>query len=88
MDAATQALFAQFMAQQGAALAYPKWVQRAPHIGAVLCTSAAEEKELMDNWNAECEKNAKAEAEAAEKAAAEAKAAAELTLKGGAKKQQ
>jgi hypothetical protein len=83
MDAATQALFAQFMAQQNG---YPKWVQRAPHIGHVLCTSAAEEKDLMDAWNAECEAIAKAETEVAEKAAAEAKAQAELTLKGGGKK--
>jgi hypothetical protein len=85
MDAAMQALFAQFMAQQGAAVGYPKWVQRAPHIGHVLCANAAEEKELMDTWNAEVEATAKAAAEAAEKAAAEAKAQAELTLKGSKK---
>jgi hypothetical protein len=60
---------------------YPKWVQRAPDIGAVLCRNAAEEKELMDAWNAEQEANAKAAAEAAEKDAAAAKEQAELTLK-------
>ena len=60
---------------------YPKWVQRAPHIGAVLCLNAAEEKELMDAWSTEQEGKAEAAAKAAEADAAAAKEQAELTLK-------
>lgn len=29
---------------------YPKWVQRAPEIGAVLCLNEAEERQLLDDW--------------------------------------
>jgi hypothetical protein len=32
---------------------YPKWVQRAPHIGAVLCTNAKEEQKLLEDWELE-----------------------------------
>jgi len=33
-------------------MTYPKWVQRAPDIGAVLCLDEAEEKQLLDDWAA------------------------------------
>lgn len=59
---------------------YPKWVQREPHIGAVLCLNKAEEAALLGDWNDAKLAVAKAEAEAAEKVAAEAKAEAELVL--------
>lgn len=32
---------------------YPKWVQRAPHIGAVLCLNAKEEAKLLEDWELE-----------------------------------
>lgn len=62
-------------------MSYPKWVQRAPHIGAVLCLNDAEEKKLLDDW--EVEKLAKAEAEAAEaeRVAKAAEDAAKLSVK-------
>lgn len=60
---------------------YPKWVQRAPHIGAVLCLDADEEQKLLADWKAERAAAAKtaAEADAAEQALrdAEVLAAAE-----------
>lgn len=31
---------------------YPKWVQRAPEIGAVLCLNEAEESQLLADWSA------------------------------------
>jgi hypothetical protein len=46
-------------------MSYPKWVQREPTIGAVLCLNEAEEKKLLDDWAAEKAAQAKAaEAEA------------------------
>lgn len=46
-------------------MSYPKWVQRAAHIGAVLCTSEDEEKKLLADYAAEQAATAKAaEAEA------------------------
>lgn len=33
-------------------MSYPKWVTRAPGIGAVLCLDESEEKELLDDWAA------------------------------------
>ena len=48
---------------------YPKWITRAPGIGAVLVLNDAEEKQLQDDWDTE-------QLELAEKAAADAKAAA------------
>lgn len=49
---------------------FPKWVQRAPHIGAVLCLTAAEETKLLDDFADEVSAAAAAEkkAVAAEKA--------------------
>jgi hypothetical protein len=32
---------------------YPKWVQRAPDIGPVLCLTAEEEKRVLAEWEAE-----------------------------------
>lgn len=60
---------------------YPKWVQRAPHIGPVLCRNKAEEDQLLADWHAEQEAEARKAAEAAEAEAAAAKEQAELTLK-------
>lgn len=48
---------------------YPKWITRAPGIGAVLVLNEKEEKQLQDDWDTE-------QLELAEKAAADAKAAA------------
>jgi hypothetical protein len=58
---------------------YPKWVQRAPDIGAVLCLNAAEEKQLLDDWAAEQAGKAKAAetAAAAEKALRDAEVLAQ-----------
>jgi hypothetical protein len=50
---------------------YPRWVQRAPHIGHVLCHSAEEEAQLLGDYAAE-QKAAAKETEAAERAAKEA----------------
>ena len=50
-------------------MSYPKWVKRAPHIGAVLCLNEDEERKLLSDWDAE-------QLELAEKAAAEAEAVA------------
>lgn len=49
---------------------YPKWVQRAPHIGPVLCSNAKEEEKLLEDW-------AEEQLEAAQEAAAQAKAFAQ-----------
>lgn len=62
-------------------MSYPKWIQRAPHVGPVLCASEDEEKQLQADWKAELEANAKEAAAAKAKADAEAKEQAELTLK-------
>lgn len=62
---------------------YPKWVQRAPHVGPVLCLTAAEEKHMLDDWNAEQVKAAEEAKAKAEAEAKEAKEAAELVLGGG-----
>lgn len=47
-------------------MSYPKWVQRAPDIGAVLCLSEAEERKLLDDWAAEQTAGAAKAAAAAE----------------------
>lgn len=60
---------------------YPKWVQRAPTIGPVLCANAKEEKELLDNWDAEKLAEAEAATAEAQAGAAQAEEAAKLTLK-------
>jgi hypothetical protein len=60
---------------------YPKWVQREPDIGAVLCKNKAEEDKLMGDWAAEQVAKAEKVTKAAEEVAAAAKAQAELTLK-------
>lgn len=64
---------------------YPKWVQRAPYIGPVLCTTAAEEKQLLGDWETEQVKAAEEAKTKAEAEAKEAKAEAELVLGGKAK---
>ena len=57
---------------------YPKWVQRAPHIGAVLCLTSEEEKALIEDWENLAVKEAE---DKLAKALAEAEAAeAEATL--------
>lgn len=45
-------------------MTYPKWVQREPDIGAVLCLNEVEEKKLLDDWAAEKAEKAKAVEEA------------------------
>jgi len=60
---------------------YPKWVQRSPHIGPVLCLSEKEERELLNTWETEQAEKAEAEAKKAEAEAAEAKQEAQVTLK-------
>lgn len=34
-------------------MTYPKWVQRAPHIGAVLCLNEEEETQMLADWQAQ-----------------------------------
>lgn len=34
-------------------MTYPKWVQRAPYIGAVLCLNEEEETQLLADWEAQ-----------------------------------
>lgn len=60
---------------------YPKWVQRDPSIGPVLCRNEKEERELLNAWETEQVEKAEAEAEAAKKLAAEAEEAAKIALK-------
>lgn len=60
---------------------YPKWVQRDPSIGPVLCRNEKEERELLNAWDTEQEEKAQVEAEAAQKLAAEAEEAAKVALK-------
>jgi hypothetical protein len=67
---------------------YPHWVQREPHIGAVLCMSADEEKQLLDDWakqkaagTKQRAREAQAAAEAAKQEAAAAVAAAEAAAR-------
>jgi hypothetical protein len=55
---------------------YPKWVKRAPDIGAVLVQNAEEEKKLLDDWKvtqkAQADQKAREEKEAKDLADAEA----------------
>ena len=60
---------------------YPKWITRAPGIGPVLVTSAAEEKQLLDDWDAEQVAKAEEAAAAAKADAAAAQEAAQVALK-------
>lgn len=60
-------------------MSYPKWVQRSPNVGPVLCQDEAEEKALLDDWKAQEKARAKAQAEAL---AAELKAAEEAAKAG------
>jgi len=48
---------------------YPKWVQRAPEIGAVLCLSLDDEQALLDAWEIECQGVADAQAKAVDRKA-------------------
>lgn len=61
---------------------YPKWVQRAPHIGAVLVTSAKEEETLLADWDAEQLAKAEEELAAAKADASAAQEAASVAVKG------
>ncbi len=61
---------------------YPKWVQRDPNVGAVLCLNKGEEDKLLADWEAEGKHKADAEA----KAAMEAKNAQEQELRTAEKK--
>lgn len=60
---------------------YPKWVQREPHIGAVLAQSSKEEKQILDDWEAEKLKAAEEVTAKAKAEAKEAEEAAQLVLK-------
>ena len=60
---------------------YPKWVQRAPDIGAVLCINANEEKKLLDSWDTEQVNLAEAAVAQAQAEAEAAKEAAQVQLK-------
>lgn len=60
---------------------YPKWVQRDPSIGSVLCRNEKEERELLNAWDTEQTEKAQAEADAAKKLAAEAEEAAQVAVK-------
>lgn len=60
---------------------YPKFVQREPHIGAVLCQNEDEEKQLLGDWKAEKALAAKEAEEAAAKAKKEAEEAAKVVVK-------
>lgn len=60
---------------------YPKWIKRSPQIGAVLVTSAAEEKQLLADWDAEQLAKAEEAAAEAQAAASAAKEEAQLALK-------
>lgn len=59
---------------------YPKWVQRAPYIGAVLCLNAKEEQKLLEDWELE-QMAAAEEAEQAEEG--EEQEGEEVSLNGG-----
>ena len=61
---------------------YPKWVQRAPDIGAVLCKNAKEEAKLLEDWDAEKLAEAEDATAKAQATAVEAEEVAKLTLKG------
>lgn len=61
---------------------YPKWVKRAPDIGAVLCLNEKEERELLNAWDTEQLEKAEAEAAAAQAEASAAQEAAQVVLKG------
>jgi hypothetical protein len=60
---------------------YPKFVTRATGIGPVLCLNAAEEKKLLDDWDAEQLAKAEEAAAAAKAEAVAAEEAAKLVLK-------
>ncbi len=60
---------------------YPKWVQRDKNVGAVLCSTADEEKQVLDDWKAEQAALAKEAADAKAKADAEAAEQAQVQLK-------
>lgn len=62
-------------------MTYPKWVQRAPDIGPVLCLTPEDEKQLLDDWNGAALKEAEDALAKAQASAAEAKAEATLVLK-------
>lgn len=61
---------------------YPKWITRAPGIGAVLVSSVKEEQALTDAWDAEQVAKAEEAAAAAKADAAAAQESAQVTLKG------
>lgn len=60
---------------------FPKWVQRAPDIGPVLCANQKEEDKLRSDWDAEQLAKAEAATAEAQADAAQAEEAAKLTLK-------
>lgn len=62
-------------------MTFPKWVQRAPGIGAVLCQNQKEEDKLLADWDAEKLAEAEAANSEAQANAAQAEEAAKLTLK-------
>lgn len=60
---------------------FPKWVQRAPDIGAVLCANQKEEDKLRSDWDAEQLAKAESATAEAQADAAQAEESAKLTLK-------
>lgn len=60
---------------------YPKWVQRAPDIGAVLCLSEADEKKLLSDWADEQLEKEEAATKLVQAEADAAKEAAQIALK-------
>jgi hypothetical protein len=60
---------------------YPKWVQRAQHIGSVLCTTEDEEKQVLNDWKAEQSKAQEEAKDISELEAEEAEDIAEVPLR-------
>ena len=59
---------------------YPKWVQRTPDIGPVLCRNAKEEQKLLEDWDEEQLVKAEEATAEAQANAAEAREVASVTL--------
>jgi len=64
-------------------MSHPKWVQREPTIGAVLCMNQAEEDALLLDWEEQKLATAQAEAAAAQAAAQGAQRQSEITIPAG-----
>jgi hypothetical protein len=64
-------------------VSHPKWVQREPTIGAVLCMNQAEEDALLLDWEERKLAAAQAGAAAAQAAAQAAQSQGEVTIPAG-----